>query len=128
MAAPRTLSRGAADRGSVFQSYSERRTTAARNLLRRSGAYSPYGGPKPSFHSRVTSDVTPDDSVSAPAAPLDMTPTLGWEYDCAHCGARVRGLDTSTLIYQRCLAPVTSRAIPTVRELQVQKLARPAAA
>ena len=70
----------------------------------------------------------PDDSVSAPAAPLDMTPALGWEFDCAHCGARIRGLDTSRLICQRCLAPVTSRAIPTARELQVQKLARPAAA
>ncbi len=74
----------------------------------------------------------PPDTVSAPPVPADMPAAsdeaLGWGYDCARCGARVRGLQTSWLTCQRCLAPVTSRAIPTARELPVQKLARPAAA
>ncbi len=73
----------------------------------------------------------PPDAISAPPVPADPAASdeaLGWGYDCARCGARVRGLQTSWLTCQRCLAPVTSRAISTARELPVQKLARPAAA
>ncbi len=70
----------------------------------------------------------PDDSVSAPAAPFDMAPERGWGYDCARCGARVRGLVASNLTCQRCLAPVMSRMIQTASELPIPELSRPAAA
>jgi proteasome lid subunit RPN8/RPN11 len=69
-----------------------------------------------------------DDSVSEPAAPVEMAPALRWGYDCARCGARVRGLDGSRLTCQRCLAPVASRMIQTARELPVPELTGPAAA
>ena len=53
---------------------------------------------------------------------------LGWGYDCGRCGARVRGLDTGRISCQRCLAPVTCRAIDTAREIEVPEPTEPAAA
>jgi DNA repair protein RadC len=53
---------------------------------------------------------------------------FGWGYDCARCGARVRGLDAGRISCQRCLAPVTCRAIDTAREIEVSEPTEPAAA
>jgi len=58
---------------------------------------------------------------------VTMAPAHGWGYDCARCGASVRGLDVSPLTCQRCLAPVTSRLISPASELSVRQLSRPAA-
>ena len=44
------------------------------------------------------------------------------------CGARVRGLDAGRISCQRCLAPVTCRAIDTAREIEVLESTEPAAA
>ena len=79
-------------------------------------------------------------AVSSPEAPADISPVLrqaprrfgdgvlGWGYDCARCGARVRGLEASRISCQRCLAGVTCRVIDTTRELKTPELAKPAAA
>jgi DNA repair protein RadC len=53
---------------------------------------------------------------------------LGWGYECGRCGARVRGLDAGRVSCQRCLAPVTCRAIDTARELETIEATKPAAA
>jgi DNA repair protein RadC len=58
----------------------------------------------------------------------EMAPAPGWGYDCARCGALIRGLDSRSLSCQRCLAPVTSRLIPTVSGRPVRVLPRPTAA
>jgi hypothetical protein len=105
---------------------------AARNLLRGVAPIWPCGGPKPSFHSRVTSDVTPGGASAPPEALLAAPPArvrrprsswgdrvFGWGYDCGRCGARVRGLDDGRVSCQRCLAPVTCRAIDTARQPEV---------
>ncbi len=72
------------------------------------------------------------DAVSAVPAPTGVAAVAdesrGWGYDCANCGAHMRGLDANTLKCQRCLGPVTPWVIATARELQAQKPARPAAA
>ena len=113
----------------------------------RSGAYSPCGGPKPSFHSRVTSDVTPPPppppgggASAPPEALVDAPPprvrrprhwgdgVLGWGYDCGRCGTRVRGLDAGRVSCQRCLAPIACRAIDTARQPEVSESAKTAAA
>ena len=52
---------------------------------------------------------------------------LVWGYDCACCGARVRGLDSSTHTCQRCLAPVTSRVMQPAPQLPAPELPTPAA-
>ncbi len=82
----------------------------------------------------------PPCAVSSPEAPADISPVLrqaprrfgdgvlGWGYDCARCGARVRGLEASRISCQRCLAGVTCRVIDTTRELKTPELAKPAAA
>jgi len=72
--------------------------------------------------------VPPATAVASPLPPANMPSAHGWGYDCARCGARVRGLDTSRLTCQRCLAPVTSRLIPIASELPIRELSRPAAA
>jgi DNA repair protein RadC len=53
---------------------------------------------------------------------------FGWGYDCGRCGARVRGLDDGRVSCQRCLAPVTCRAIDTARQPEVSESAETAAA
>ena len=53
---------------------------------------------------------------------------FGWGYDCGRCGARVRGLDDGRVSCQRCLAPVTCRAIDTARQPEVSESAKTAAA
>jgi len=53
---------------------------------------------------------------------------FGWGYDCARCGTRVRGLDAGRISCQRCLAPVTCRAIDTAREIKDWEPTEPAAA
>jgi hypothetical protein len=72
----------------------------------------------------------PVDSVPAPVSGRrrwgDGVP--GWGYDCGHCGAHVRGLDAGRISCQRCLAPVTCRAIDTSRELDISRTKNPAAA
>ena len=111
----------------------------------RSGAYWPCGGPKPSFHSRVTSDVTPpppppggaahdaDPASNRSPAPAQLLRrwgdgVLGWGYDCEHCGVRVRGLEASRVGCQRCLARVTCRVIDAAREADASESLQPAAA
>jgi DNA repair protein RadC len=64
---------------------------------------------------------------SAPALIAQMAPAHGWGYDCARCGARVRGLNSSVCICQRCLAPVTSRLIP-IGSTPIRELPRSTAA
>lgn len=41
---------------------------------------------------------------------------LGWAYDCPACRLHVRGLADPRLSCQRCLAPVTCRALDAARE------------
>jgi len=69
--------------------------------------------------------------AAAPTLPTADTPSVAsWGYDCARCGARMRGLTASSLACQRCLAPVTSRLLSPAQELPVSvpKLSTPAAA
>jgi len=68
--------------------------------------------------------VPPDTSRSLPA----LQDVFGWAYDCATCGAHVRGLAASAVECERCLAQVTSRLTPTTRHVQVDESAAPAAA
>ena len=70
----------------------------------------------------------PPESVAQPQAPPGMVPALAWGYDCARCGAGVRGLAAGSLTCQRCLAPVTSRVIHTAREHPLPKPSGSAAA
>jgi hypothetical protein len=72
----------------------------------------------------------PNDSVPIPVSGPRRwgDGVLGWGYDCRHCGARVRGLDAGRISCQRCLAPVTCRAIDISRELEIPRTKKPAAA
>jgi hypothetical protein len=65
--------------------------------------------------------VPPDDAVAS-WPPVDIGPTPLWGYDCPRCGARFQNLAFRAVTCQRCLAPVISRPMPSVR------FARPAAA
>jgi DNA repair protein RadC len=64
---------------------------------------------------------------SCPPAIAEISPAHGWGYDCRRCGARVRGLDSSSCTCQRCLAPVTSLLIP-IGSTPIRELPRPTAA
>ena len=77
--------------------------------LRAEGLYVPPGA----------ADVSPGRAEGAPV--------LAWGYDCACCGARVRGLESGTHTCQRCLAPVTSRVIRAAPQLPAPELPAPAA-
>jgi DNA-directed RNA polymerase subunit RPC12/RpoP len=84
--------------------------------------------------------VPPDDATVRPATPLDPPPArlrrprnwrhgmLGCGYDCARCGARVRGLQAGRVSCQRCLAPVGCRVIDTAQERDASESEKPAAA
>jgi DNA repair protein RadC len=65
--------------------------------------------------------VLPEDADES-RSPVDIGPTLPWGYDCSRCGASVQSLDFRAVTCQRCLGPVISRPMPSVR------FARPAAA
>src|SRR6266851_1210466 len=92
--------------------------------LRALGQYVPPGG---------GASAPPEALVDAPP-PRVRRPrhwgdgVLGWGYDCGRCGARVRGLDAGCVSCQRCLAPVTCRAIDTARQPEVSESAKTAAA
>jgi DNA repair protein RadC len=68
--------------------------------------------------------------ATATLAAADTASATGWGYDCARCGASVRGLAASGPTCRRCRAPVTSRMLSTARELPVPvpELSTPAAA
>jgi DNA repair protein RadC len=66
--------------------------------------------------------------ASSPLAMAKLVRVDGWGYDCARCGASVRGLESSSCTCQRCLAPVTSRLIPIVSGPFIRELPRPTAA
>jgi DNA repair protein RadC len=73
--------------------------------------------------------IPPASVVSSTLPIADVAPARGWGYDCARCGARVRGLDSSCFTCQRCMAPVTSRLIdPDRLGRPIRELPRPTAA
>jgi DNA-directed RNA polymerase subunit RPC12/RpoP len=72
--------------------------------------------------------VPPVTDAASALRTTDMVLAPGWGYDCARCGARVRGLGSRTITCQRCLAPVMSRMLQSARELPAPQLSRPAAA
>jgi len=92
--------------------------------LRALGQYVPPGG---------GASAPPEALVDAPP-PRVRRPrrwgdgVFGWGYDCGRCGARVRGLDDGRVSCQRCLAPVTCRAIDTARQPEASESAKTAAA
>ena len=69
----------------------------------------------------------PPEAADAARNQPQAASALAWGYDCMCCGARVRGLESSTHTCQRCLAPVTSRVIRTASQLPAPELAAPAA-
>jgi hypothetical protein len=69
----------------------------------------------------------PPDPSGAVRNQSEAASALAWGYDCACCGARVRGLESSTHTCQRCLAPVTARVIRTAPQLPAPELPAPAA-
>ena len=93
--------------------------------LRALGLYVPPGGDGASAPPEALVDAPPP-RVRRPRRWGDGV--LGWGYDCGRCGARVRGLDAGRVSCQRCLAPVTCRAIDTARELEASEATKPAAA
>ena len=70
----------------------------------------------------------PPDAAGAARNHPEAAAELGWGYDCGCCGARVRGLESSTHTCQRCLAPVTSRVMQAAPRLPAPELPTPAAA
>jgi len=93
--------------------------------LRALGLYVPPGGGGASAPPEALVDAPPP-RVRRPRRWGDGV--LGWGYDCGRCGARVRGLDAGRISCQRCLAPVTCRAIDTAPELEASEATKPAAA
>ena len=69
----------------------------------------------------------PPDAAGAAPDHAKRAPTLVWGYDCACCGARVRGLESSTDTCRRCLAPVTPRVMQPAPQLPAPELPTPAA-
>jgi DNA repair protein RadC len=67
-------------------------------------------------------------AASSSMAMAELVTAHGWGYDCARCGAGVRGLDGSSSTCQRCLAPVISRLISIGSGPPVRELPRPTAA
>ena len=69
----------------------------------------------------------PPDAAGAARNQPEAASALAWGYDCTRCGARVRGLESSTDTCRRCLAPVTPRVMQPAPQLPAPELPTPAA-